>query len=142
MFSTSQRVSDLICDNIIYPVSNLVVQVGNQVSSDATPVTTYTSLPISEPVNVVPAGVTGNITSEKVFFVHLRFANQTYWQHFKSSMNYSWRAFSSSVYFFIHAFWPDIFQHHGSDGIVALSDELIENYEQRIKVIAERYATG
>ena len=47
--------------------------------------------------------------SEDVYFKHLAFANQTYWQHFMDSIKYSFISLKASFYFFCHAVWPDIF---------------------------------
>ncbi|NBO99436.1 MAG: hypothetical protein EBU90_04815 [Proteobacteria bacterium] len=147
IYSTRNRVSDLICDNIISPVTNIISPVTNIISpvtNIISPVANYTSLPDPEPLapSVKDDASSHQNNTSNYYFAHLEFANQTYWQHFRASMGYSWRSFASSFYFFVHAFWPDIFQHHGSDRVVALSDELIDKYEQRIKAIAEKYATN
>lgn len=61
-------------------------------------------------------------------FVHLRFANQTYIEHMKDSLHYSWLSFKASFYFFIHAIYPDVFHHNGSDAITTINDEILEKY--------------
>jgi hypothetical protein len=136
-----QRLSNLICDNIVTPVSSTFTNTLN----------TYTSFPDSvsdKSVDVNSANTSNsnttssnNTNNNTNYFAHLQFAEQTYWQHFGASMGYSWRSFKSSFYFFCHAFWPDLFQHSGSDTIVSLNDELLEKCEQRIAVIAAKYAT-
>lgn len=74
---------------------------------------------------------------QDVFFKHLEFANQTYWQHFKDSMKYSFTSFRASFYFFCHAFWPDIFTQTGSETVHELSSIIYEKYLKRINEIKE-----
>ncbi len=67
------------------------------------------------------------------YFKHLDFASQTYHQHFKDAMRYSWTSCKCSFYFFVHAIWPDAFQHTGSDIIVELNDEILDKYKNIVK---------
>lgn len=70
-------------------------------------------------------------------FAHLRFANQTYTQHMKDSMHYSWLAFKASMCFLVHSFYPDVFQHNGSDLIISLNGEILEKYSKNVQRISE-----
>jgi hypothetical protein len=45
---------------------------------------------------------------------HLQMINQTYFEHFNDSITYGYSAWKASIYFFIHAFFPDIFKFNGS----------------------------
>lgn len=73
------------------------------------------------------------------WFAHLRFANQTYFHHMKDSLHYSWCSFKASFYFFIHAFYPDLFQHSGSDVVITLNDDILEKYTENINRLTDRY---
>lgn len=68
---------------------------------------------------------------------HLTFANQTYYNHMRDTLRYSWASLKSSIYFAIHAFFPNTFQHNGSDLIVALNDELLEKYSRCIQNLVD-----
>lgn len=59
-------------------------------------------------------------------FEHLERVDQTYFEHFGNAMSYSMQSLKSSFYFFIHAFWPDCFEHDGSDSIKELHETLQE----------------
>jgi hypothetical protein len=63
---------------------------------------------------------------------YLSFTNNTYKTHFKSHMTRSWICTKSSFYFFIQAFYPDIFQHYASDNIIILSEEILDEYSKSI----------
>lgn len=54
-------------------------------------------------------------------FKHLEENNQSYLEHFKDSMSYSFTSLKCSGYFFIHAFFPDIFTDNGSSNIENLN---------------------
>ena len=69
---------------------------------------------------------------KSVFFKHLTFANQTYWEHFSDSIGYFKKSFSASLYFLCHAFWPDIFEKVGSKTIHELNDTIKTKYKIRI----------
>lgn len=45
---------------------------------------------------------------------HLQLLNQTYVEHFKDSIEYGLLSWKASLFFFIHAFFPNIFTSHGS----------------------------
>lgn len=63
------------------------------------------------------------------YFNHLNFMRQSYFFHFKQSIKYSFLAWKASFYFFIHAIYPDIFQHTASDIIVGINDEILMTYK-------------
>lgn len=63
------------------------------------------------------------------YFNHLNFMGQCYFFHFKQSIKYSFLACKASFYFFIHAIYPDIFQHTASDIIVGINDEILQTYK-------------
>lgn len=69
---------------------------------------------------------------KKSFFIHLNFMNQSYFEHWKQSIRYCYMATKSSWCFFIHAFYPDWFQHTGSDIIIEMTDEILEKYTDSI----------
>lgn len=69
---------------------------------------------------------------------HLSFTNNTYTEHFKSYMSRSWICTKSSFYFFIQAFYPDVFQHYASDNIIILSEEILDEYSNAINLKAEK----
>ena len=69
---------------------------------------------------------------------YLSFTNNTYKEHFKSSMSRSWICTKSSFYFFIQAFYPDVFQHYASDNIIILSEEILDEYSNAINLKAEK----
>ena len=56
---------------------------------------------------------------------HLQIINQTYCEHFQDAVSYGFSAWKASIYFFIHAFFPDIFLFNGSQTIFKLHDNLI-----------------
>jgi hypothetical protein len=60
-------------------------------------------------------------------FIHLEEINQSYCEHFRNAFSYSMQSLKCSFYFLIHAFWPDCFQHDGSESI----KELHETIESR-----------
>lgn len=55
---------------------------------------------------------------------HLEIIKQTYFEHFKDCIYYGFSSWKASIYFFIHAFLPNTFQHHGSDIIFKLHNHL------------------
>jgi len=57
-------------------------------------------------------------------FFHLKEYKQSYLEHFYCSMKFSSQSFLASIIFFIHAIWPDIFQHTGSNMIASLNKKL------------------
>ena len=54
-------------------------------------------------------------------FKHLQQLNITYASHFKNSMSYSFKSLRASCYFFIHAFYPDVYVYNGSKTICELN---------------------
>lgn len=74
---------------------------------------------------------------KSVFFKHLTFANQTYWEHFYDSIGYFKKSFCASFYFLCHAFWPDIFEKVGSKTIYELNDTIKTKYKIRIVEIKD-----
>lgn len=58
-------------------------------------------------------------------FSHLKFVKQTYFEHFFDSMSYSFMALKGSFYFFVHSFWPDLFEFNGSKQIDELNTILV-----------------
>lgn len=73
--------------------------------------------------------------SNKSFFKHLEFANQTYWEHFNDSMSYFFQSCKSSFFFLFHALWPDIYITSGSETIHNLSQTIKNKYKRRIQEI-------
>jgi hypothetical protein len=55
-------------------------------------------------------------------FLHLKYVKQTYFEHLLDAISYSFMAFKASGYFFIHAYWPDIFEFNGSKQIEELNN--------------------
>jgi hypothetical protein len=79
------------------------------------------STEITNDYNVIPVDELTERTS------HLRFVNQTYITHMKHSLHYSWSSCKASFYFFIHAFYPDWFQHNGSAEITRINQQISQN---------------
>lgn len=75
--------------------------------------------------NITPPNTNAKSRS---FFTHLDIMKESYWTHFKAAMRFSRRSFQASLYFFCHAIWPDLFQHSGSDIILALQQEIVDKY--------------
>jgi hypothetical protein len=69
---------------------------------------------------------------------YLSFTNNTYTEHFQSSLSRSWVCTKSSFYFFIQAFYPNVFQHYASDNIIILSEEILDEYSNAINLKAEK----
>ena len=78
------------------------------------------------------------VYEDNVYFKHLAFVNQTYFEHFKDAIKYSFISLKASFLFFCHAFWPDIFIKTGSDTVHELSKNISEKYQKRIREIIER----
>lgn len=64
-------------------------------------------------------------------FSHLTRVKQGYWDHFFDAILYSFIAFKASCYFFVHAFWPDLFEFNGSREIEYLNNILISKRRVR-----------
>jgi hypothetical protein len=62
-------------------------------------------------------------------FNHLKYVEQTYFQHFIDSFSYSCKSFKAGCYFCIHACYPDIFEFDGSREIDDLNSILV--YKRR-----------
>ena len=60
-------------------------------------------------------------------FNHLKQTNETYFQHFKESINISYKLLKASSFAFIHAFYPDIYQTSASN----ICRDIIKNVDQR-----------
>lgn len=67
-------------------------------------------------------------SKKKRLFRHLEFADQGYFEHLKDSLYYSASSLKSALFFAIHGFYPDLFQHSGSDNTVKLADTIVEKY--------------
>lgn len=63
-------------------------------------------------------------------FIHLNYVKQTYCEHFIDAISYSCTAFKATCYFFVHAFWPDLFEFDGSREIEKLNDILAYKRKQ------------
>lgn len=50
-------------------------------------------------------------------FHHLQDVYQSYFSHMYDALLYSFISFQASFFFFVHAFYPDLFICHGSDTI-------------------------
>jgi hypothetical protein len=59
---------------------------------------------------------------------YLEFIQKTYYQHFKDSLARSWICTKSSFYFFFQSFFPNLFQHCGSDLLIHLSETILDEY--------------
>ena len=57
---------------------------------------------------------------------HLKENNIGYFNHMFNSLIYSKESFKASIYFFIHAFFPDIFEYSGSTIIKKLNLEFLK----------------
>lgn len=55
---------------------------------------------------------------------HLKEANETYFEHMKSSLGFSLRSLKACVYFTIHSIFPNSFTSSGSTEIFELSEIL------------------
>jgi hypothetical protein len=60
---------------------------------------------------------------------HLEQANETYFEHMKSSLGFSLKALKASFYFALHSLFPGIFTSSGSTEIFELATIL----EKKIK---------
>ena len=69
---------------------------------------------------------------------YLSFINKPYKEHFKNNISRSWISTKSSFYFFIQAFYPDIFQHYASDNIIILSEDILDEYSNSINFKASQ----
>jgi hypothetical protein len=67
-------------------------------------------------------------------FKHLEFVKQSYFEHLTDALSYSFASFKASVYFFIHGFWPDLFEFDGSKQIEDLNKILV--YKKSKLIIA------
>lgn len=76
-----------------------------------------------------------NTNSKKSFFLHLQFRRQSYFSHFRQAIKYSMLTCKASFCFFIHAIYPDVFQHTGSDIIVGINDEILQAYKDCMDII-------
>ena len=63
-------------------------------------------------------------------FKHLDIANQTYFEHFKDSIEYGLLAIKASYYFFIHALYPDFYTTSGSTEIYNLYFKIVLKYKE------------
>lgn len=52
---------------------------------------------------------------------HLEQANETYFEHMKSSLGFSLKALKASVYFAFHSIFPEYFKSSGSTEIYELA---------------------
>lgn len=55
---------------------------------------------------------------------HLKQANESYFEHMKSSLRFSLKALKASVYFTIHSIFPNSFTSSGSTEIFELANIL------------------
>lgn len=67
---------------------------------------------------------------------YLDFIQKTYYEHFKDSIVKSWICTKSSFYFFIGAFFPNLFPHYAPDLIVKLSDIILDEYSKSFETRA------
>jgi hypothetical protein len=58
-------------------------------------------------------------------FKHLEYINQNYYEHLYDALSYSFASLKASAYFFIHGFFPDLFEFDGSNQIQNLNTILI-----------------
>jgi hypothetical protein len=63
-------------------------------------------------------------------FKHLKYAKQTYCQHFQDSIMYSGKALKASWYFTVHSFLPDCYQKEGSSCIKELNEILQKKHQE------------
>ncbi len=61
-------------------------------------------------------------------FKHLNEISQTYFRHFRDSIVFCGKSLKASFYFFVHAFYPDVFTKHGSMVITELNCIIVEKY--------------
>lgn len=72
------------------------------------------------------------INNKPSYFNYLNFTKKTYFQHFKSNMYNSWLCLKSTLYFFIQAWYPDVFQHYAPDIIINLGENILDEYSKTI----------
>lgn len=72
------------------------------------------------------------INNKPSFFNYLNFTKKTYFQHFKTNMYNSWLCLKSTLYFFIQAWYPDVFQHYAPDIIIDLGENILDEYSKSI----------
>lgn len=112
-------------------IENAIEMKRTNTTSTQTDFDRYTSF------KALPESVDLEFEKEDVYFKHLVFANQTYFEHFYDAIKYSLISLKASIYFFCHAFWPDLFAKTGSDTIHSLSETIYEKYHKRIQEIIE-----
>lgn len=61
-------------------------------------------------------------------FNHLQKIQQGYYEHFCDAIFYSWTSFKASFCFFVHSFYPDLFESDGSNYIKCLKEIIDEKY--------------
>lgn len=59
-------------------------------------------------------------------FNHLQKIKQHYLEHFCEAMSYSFMSLRASCYFFVHSFYPDLFEFDGSMQIEQLNKLLMD----------------
>lgn len=57
-------------------------------------------------------------------FEHLAEAKQSYQAHFKDAINFSLTAVRASFYLFVHAIYPDVYRHKGSETLDKLKQQM------------------
>ena len=67
-------------------------------------------------------------------FNHLLFVRQTYCEHFIDAISYSFMSCKASCFFFVHAFWPDIFEFNGSTQIEQLNNILVNKKNKLLNI--------
>lgn len=100
----------------------------NNVNDNENNKSTYESINVNDDNNNKSQLSESNYFKDS-YFNHLNFLRQSYFFHFKQSMKYSFLTWKASIYFFIHAIYPDIFHHTGSDIVVGINDEIIQTYK-------------
>ncbi len=71
-------------------------------------------------------------------FKHLKYAKQSYLEHFKDSIKYVGLSLKASFYFTVHSIYPDLCEHKGSNTIKKLNDILqkkIQSINESVNII-------
>jgi len=64
-------------------------------------------------------------------FHHLREQRLSYCQHFSQAFHFAWLSWKASLYLFCHAFYPDVFEHKGSQEIGRLYSEMMQKLKKQ-----------
>lgn len=63
-------------------------------------------------------------------FKHLKYAKQSYFEHFFDSIKYVKLGLKATFYFGVHSVYPDLYEHQGSDTVKQLNYILQEKIKK------------